>query len=261
MADAIQTYGVTRRDLIEAEVQKELAFKAKFMPYVSDVSSMAELGAKQISFPKLSSFTVIDRVAGVAGDATALTDSLDTLLLDKNAYVAWIIDSMSKAQTAINAELENAGRAAGAQGRYVDTQIVATAETAGVVIPSAVGDITRDIVLDMQEDLELKDADMSQVALFISPAQRKAMLKIQQFTEAQLYGTSNIPSGVIGSVYGVPVVVSNNLAAQQYFMFEKTGLAIGFQKGLSMSEQGANEYGVDAKRIAMDQLFGIKVYS
>jgi len=116
----------------------------------------------------------------------------------------------------------------------------------------------QDVQLVLKGVMLMKDADMSQVALFISPAQRKAMLKIQQFTEAQLYGTSNIPSGVIGSVYGVPVVVSNNLAAQQYFMFEKTGLAIGFQKGLSMSEQGANEYGVDAKRIAMDQLFGIK---
>lgn len=258
MADAIQTYSVTRRDLIEARVQKELEFKAKLASMVTDVSMFAELGSKSISFPKLSSFTVVNRAAGAAGDATALTDSLDTMNLDQNAYVAWIIDSMSKAQTAINAELENAGRAAGAQARYVDTQIISQAEAVGVVEPSASGDITRDIVLEMIEQLELHDADMSMASFWISPTQKKAMLKVAEFTEAQIYGSSNVPNGVIGSVYGVPIVVSNALTALQYFCVEKSGLALGFQKGLSMDEQGANEFGVGAKRVAMDQLFGTK---
>lgn len=258
MADAVQTYTVTRRDLIEAKVQKELQFKAKLFSRVSDVSQFAELGSKQISFPKLSSFTVINRVAGVAGDAEALTDSIDTLLLDQNAYVAWLVDSFSAAQTAINAELENAGRAAGAQARYVDTQIVATAETAGIVEPTAVGDVTRDIILEMQEQLELHDADMDMASFWINPTQKKALLKIAEFTRADAYGSSNIPGGVVGTVFGVPVVVSNALLGTQYFMMEKSGIAAGFQKGLTMSEQGANEYGVNAKRVAMDQFFGTK---
>ena len=201
---------------------------------------------------------LLTELRGVAGDATALTDSIDTMNLGQNAYVAWIVDSMSKAQTAINAELENAGRAAGAQGRYVDTAIVAEAEAAGVVIPAAVGDITRDIILDMQEQLELHDADMDMASFWISPSQKKALLKIAEFTRADAYGSSNIPGGVVGSVFGVPVVVTNALAAQQYFMVEKSGLAAGFQKGLAMSKQGANEFGVGAERVAMDQLFGVK---
>ena len=256
MADTISTPGLSM-ELIEAAVQKELAFKAKLVSSITDVSQFAEPGLDQISFPKLSSFTVVDRAAGVAGDATALTDSKDTMDLDFNAYVAWIIDSKNKMQTRINAEIENATRAASAQARYVDTQIIAEAETVGVVAAGAVGDVTRDIVLEMQEDLLLNDADADKISFWISPTQRTALLKIDEFTRADAYGSSNIPGGVVGSVFGVPVIMHNGLAAQQYFMVERDGMAIGFQKGLSMDEQGANEYGVGAKRKAMDQLFGV----
>jgi hypothetical protein len=257
MADVVSTPGLAA-ELISAKVQRELAFASKLRNYITDVSSFAEKGKDTISFPKLSSFTVVDRAVGVAGDATALTDTKDSLLLDKNAYVAWIIDSMSSVQTSINAQLENAGRASAAQGRYVDTQIIAQAETDGEAITTVSPLVTRDVILEMQEDLLLRDANLDNVSFWINPTQRTALLKIAEFTRADAYGSSNIPGGVVGSVFGVPVIMHNGLGAAQYFMVEKEGMAIGFQKGLAMDEQGANEFGVGAKRAAMDQLFGLK---
>lgn len=257
MADTVSTPGLSM-ELIQAAVQKELQFKAKLVPQITDVSAFAIPGHNQISFPKLTSFTVVDRVEGVAGDATALTDSKDTLDLDQNAYVAWIIDSKSKMQTRIDAEIENATRAASAQARFVDSAIITEAETVGVPEATAIGDVTRDILLQMQENLLVNDADPDKLSLWISPQQRTALLKINEFTRADAYGSSNIPGGMVGMVFGVPVLMHNGLGAQQYFMVEKDGLAIGFQKGLSMDEQGANEFGVGAKRKAMDQCFGVK---
>ena len=257
MADTISTPGLSA-ELILATVQKELAFAAKLRGQISDVSAFAEPGKDQISFPKLSSFTVVDRAAGVAGDATALTDTKDTLDLDFNAYVAWIIDSKSKMQTSIDAELQNAARAAAAQGRYVDTQIIAEAETVGNAITTVSPLVTRDVILEMQEELLLRNADIDKLSFWINPTQRTALLKIEEFTRADAYGSSNIPGGVVGSVFGVPVIMHNGLSSTQYFMVEKEGMAIGFQKGLSMDEQGSNEYGVGAKRKAMDQLFGVQ---
>lgn len=257
MADVVSTPGLAT-EMISARVQRELAFAAKLRNFISDVSSFAEKGKDQISFPKLSSFTVVDRAVGVAGDATALTDTKDTLNLNYNAYVAWIIDSMSSVQTSINAELENAGRAAAAQGRYVDTQIIAQAETDGEAIATVSALLTRDVILEMQEDLLVRNANPDALSLWCNPVQRTALLKIEEFTRGDAYGTSNIPGGVIPTVFGVPVIIHNGLANDQYFMVEKEGMAIGFQKGLSMDEQGANEFGVGAKRKAMDQLFGVK---
>lgn len=257
MADVVSTPGLAM-ELIAAAVQKELAFKAKLRASITDVSSFAMPGHDQISFPKLTSFTVVDRAAGVAGDATALTDSKDTLLLDKNAYVAWIIDSMSAVQTRIDAQIENATRAAAAQARFVDSEILAVAEADATAITTVSPLVTRDVILEMQEDLLNNFADPDKITLWLSPQQRTALLKIDEFTRADAYGSSNIPGGVVGSVFGVPVVLHAGIAANRYYMVERDGMAIGFQKGLSMDEQGANEYGVGAKRVAMDQLFGVK---
>lgn len=247
----------TKNDLVAAIVQKELAFQAKLAPYFTDVSAFCGPGDKTISFPKLTSFTVIDRTSGSQGDASVLTGSVDTLDLEWNAYVAWIIDSSDAIQSAIPAQVEFARRAAAALGRYVDTKILAELETVGVATTTA-GTISRDIILEMRASLLKHHADLSQLALFISPDDEAAMLKIASFTEAQVYGSSNVPNGVIGSVYGVKVCVHAGLVADQYYMGEKNGLCYGFQKAPAMSSQPANEFGTSAVRTAMDQLFGVQ---
>lgn len=246
----------TKQDIIAAVVQKELKFAAKLLPYVTDVSIFAGKGAKTVSFPKLTSFTVVNRASGVAGDASALTASVDQLALDKNAYVAWLIDSTDEVQSTIQAQVEFARRAAAAHGRYVDEQIIAVLDAAaGLDVGAA--PITRDYVLDMREFLLKNDADMNQVVLAIGPDQEKAMLKISEFTQAQIYGGAVIPSGVIGSVYGIPVLVHNGISTGKAFMWEKSGVALAFQMAPNMTSQGANEYGSASVRYAMDQKFGV----
>jgi len=259
MADAITgntELSATKQDVIAAIVQKELKFAAKLVPFVTDLSVYAGKGAKSVKVPKLTSFTVVDRASGAAGDATALTSSVDTIDLDQNAYVAWIVDSMDEVQTMIDAQIENARRAASAHGRYVDTAIITKAEAVAVATTTA-GNISRNIVLEMREAILKRDGDLGMCLFAISPAQETAMLKVDEFTRADIYGSAVVPNGVIGRVYGIPVIVHNGLADAQFFLWEKSGLGIAFQRAPNMSSQPANEYGTSAQRVAMDQLFGV----
>jgi len=246
----------TKAEVIAAVVQKELAFQAKLLPYVTNVSQFAVKGANNISFPKLSSFTITNRASGSQGDSSVLTATKDTIALSFNAYCAWIIDSMDEVQTSIEAQMEFAKRAAAAHGRYVDTQILAVAESdAGLDVGAA--PITRDLILDMREQMVKSFANLADTVLVIGPDQEKEMLKIAEFTQAQVYGGIVIPNGVIGSVYGTPVVMHQGVAAGKAYMWAKEGIALGFQKNPAMSSQGANEFGTSAQRVAMDQLFGV----
>ena len=259
MADAITgntELSATKQDVIAAIVQKDLKFAAKLVPFVTDLSVYAGKGAKSVKVPKLTSFTVVDRASGAAGDATALTSSVDTIDLDQNAYVAWIVDSMDEVQTMIDAQIENARRAASAHGRYVDTAIITKAEAVAVATTTA-GNISRNIVLEMREAILKRDGDLGMCLFAISPAQETAMLKVDEFTRADIYGSAVVPNGVIGRVYGIPVIVHNGLADAQFFLWEKSGLGIAFQRAPNMSSQPANEYGTSAQRVAMDQLFGV----
>ena len=155
--------------------------------------------------------------------------------------------------------MEASSRAARAHAKYVDQQVILKLEAvAGLSVNGAVpADITKGDILDMREQIVASNGDLGQTALFISPDQEKVMLAIAEFTTAELYGTSNIPNGQIGRVYGVPVFISNLVKTQQAIMFEKDGMGLAFQEGVQMSEQKANEYGALGMRVAVDQIFGV----
>jgi N4-gp56 family major capsid protein len=247
----------TKMDLIVAMAQRELKANAQLAGFFSDKSQFAVKGTKSISFPKLSSFSAQDRASGVAGAEQVVTASVDQLLLDKNKQVLWVIDPSDEIQSTLNWELETVKLAASAHGRQFDSDLVAAAMTARTEV-SASGNITRDLVLEMIEYLSKNFANKSQIALFISPAQKTAMLKISEFTQAQIFGNAVIPSGTIGSVYGVPVVEAPILSDAQFFMADKDGLAYGLQKAPAYDEQKAIEYGAGAMKRTLDQLYGVK---
>jgi len=260
MADAITgttELVATKQDLVSQLVQKELREAVTLLPTISDFSAMAVPGAKQLNIPKLDAFTVIDRVSAAAGDATVLTSSTDDLALDKNAFVSWIIDSFDEIQSNINAQLEFARRAASAQGRYVDAQIVTEMETVGEATTTA-GTISRDIVLEMRETLLTRNANKDQLFLAVPPAQEAALLKIAEFSSSDVYGAAVIPSGFIGRVFGVNLVLNNQLGATQYFMYDKDGIAIAFQQRPNMASESDIKYGSKAMRFVLDQIFGLK---
>jgi hypothetical protein len=247
----------TKMDLIIAMAQRELKASAQLAGFFSDKSQFATKGNKSVSFPKLTSFTAADRASGAAGAEQVVTSSVDQLLLNKNKQVLWVIDPADEIQSTLNWELETVKLAASAHGRMFDRDLVDAAMVARTEV-SASGNISRDLVLEMIEYLSKNFARKDQIALFISPAQKTAMLKISEFTQAQIFGNAVIPSGTIGSVYGVPVVEAPILTDAEYFMADKDGLAYALQKAPAYDEQKAIEYGAGAMKRTLDQLYGVK---
>jgi hypothetical protein len=247
----------TKQDLIIAAAQRELKARAQLAGFFSDKSQFAVKGSKSVSFPKLGSFQALDRASGAAGTEQVVGSSVETLNLNKNKQVLWVIDPSDEIQSTLNWELETVRLAASAHGRQFDRDLIDAAMSARYEVSGA-GNITRDNVLEMVEYLESNFANMGQVALFISPAQKTAMLKISEFTQAQIYGNAVIPSGTIGSVYGVPVVIAPILSAEEYFMADRDGLAYALQKAPAYDEQKAIEFGAGAMKRTLDQLYGVK---
>jgi len=263
MADVITgntELGATKQDLITALIQRELAFKAKLLPYFTDVSSFAVPGSKSIGFPKLTSFTVVDRVEAAAGDATALTSTLDTMDLNFNAYISYIIDSMTKKQSNINVEMAFAKAAAAAHARYLDAQIIVALAggAASFINVGADVNVTYANLTTMQESYLTADGQTEEGVWLVSIQQNKELIGLSEFKDVSAFGEMVIREGYINRLLGMPVVLHNGLAGKQMFLAAKESLAYGFQSAPAMDEQKANEYGVGATRVAVDQLFGIK---
>jgi hypothetical protein len=263
MADAYMgdtELGTTKATLISSLVQRELAFNAMLASTVTDVSNFAIKGVKTINFPKLTSFSVSDRVEGVLGETTALTASVDSLNLDFNAYVSWAIDAFTAKQTTIDSQMEAIKLAAAAQGRYVDTQIITklAAIAASFINVGADVDVTYANLLNMRKTILKADGILANSVIIASPAQEAVIMGLAEFKSADAYGGNAIvPNGVVGKILGMPVYVHNGLADKQLFMYEKSSLAIGFQKQAEYGEESFLELGVGAKRCAVDQFFGL----
>lgn len=259
MADTITQdtqLAATKEALIAAVVQKELAGSTAIIPH-TDYSFLSVKGAKSISIPRFGSFTVADRAEGAAGDATALTSAVDTLVYDKNAYVAWVIDSASEVQSKVDVQLEFARRAASAHARYVDQQLIAVLEASGDAVTTGV--ISYSIFLEMKATLLGQFADPNSLYFVAGPGTWQTMMAITEFKNAEVYGQGVINTGVFGQAHGVKILIDNNItAADEFYMYDKNALAIAYAQGASYSEQGANEYGSMAKRCVLDQLFGVK---
>tara|TARA_R110001632_G_scaffold52197_4_gene129717 strand:+ start:3969 stop:4826 length:858 start_codon:yes stop_codon:yes gene_type:complete len=248
----------TKAELISGMVQKELTESASLLGLITDLSPLATKGYDSISIPKMSQFTTQDRAFGQkAVENAPLVDSKDTLPLDKNKIVIWGYDDADAMQSSINWQIESAKRASTAHGRTINGDVVAGLIAGTGLNLASVVDITSDNILDMRKFLIQNFADMTNAVFLVAADQEKAMLLLPEFSRYDYNGKGAFIDGIIGHVYGVPVVINQYVPAGQAIMFEKSGFAFAFQKAPKYGEQPELDYGTDGKKAVVDCLYGV----
>lgn len=247
----VQTTAIKQAAIAEL-VQRELAFSSKLLPTVTDVSVYAKKGDKSVSFPKAGSFTVVNRAPAATVTSQTLVYSNDTLLLDFRAHVQWEIEDMDAYQAKPEIKLDTIKRATNAHGRQIDLEILAKLDTNNG--HSISGPLTAAKLTEAIQFLDQNFA-MDEGRFLVLPALgRKQILDIADFVRADAFGSSNIPNGTIGQVYGVNVIIQPG--ATKAFMYSKEAVAWAFQKGATYAEQQKIELGTGSYIAVMDQLYG-----
>lgn len=235
-------------------VQRELAFQAKLLSTVTDVSVYAKKGDKSVSFPKAGSFTVEERAAGTKGTSQIVAYANDTLNLDIRAHVQWEIEDMDAYQSVPEIKADTLKRATSAHARHIDSKILAALDaSSGHQIAGGVSSAK------ITEAIQFLDQNytMDENRFLVLPSLgRKQLLDIADFVKADSFGNSNIPNGIVGTVFGVNVVI--HAGATKAFMYGKEAIAWAFQKGAAYDEQKNIEYGVGSYLAVLDQLYGFK---
>jgi hypothetical protein len=248
----------TKQEVIAEKAQRALIAESAFLATVRDVSNRAKKGAESISFPKRSgAFTVEDRASGVAGSDQVRGFTKDTLTLSKRAHIQWVVDVNDEIESTLDVQNENISEASAEHAIDVDRLLIAEFELAGYETTTA-GDITQDVVLEMRQTLLKNKAKKNDLYLAVSPKQEAKLLAIEPFVSAEKYGSAIVPNGVLGTLYGVKVIMSPELADDQYFMYESGAMSIGFQRKPSFDEQKAIEFGAGAMKQVLDQKYGVK---
>lgn len=247
----------TKQAVIAEMVQRELKYQAKLNgTTTTDVSMFAVKGAKSISFPKFNSLIVENRASAAAGTIQNMTADVDVLNLDYRAYVSWLIDSTDMYQSKIEVTQEYIKRAATAHARQLDEQVLAILDATSGYQQLAGIDKTK--ILNARKWLMKNQANLNDCFIVVNPDDEAALLGINDFVAANVYGSANIPNGVIGKIFGMQVLVHTKPGLAKSFIYSKEAIAFGLQMAPNYAEQDMVQYGTTAKLAAVDQLFGHK---
>lgn len=248
----------TKMEMISEIAQRALISESRLLATVRDVSAFAGKGNSSISFPKNSTlFNVENRASAVAGTTQDVDFLKDTLSLDQRAHIQWLIDSEDEIESRLDVMREYIERAAAEHGADVDRKLIAAFEGSGITTTTA-GDISQDVVLEMRQVLLQNKANPRNLFLAVGPDQEAKLLGIDPFVSADKYGSAIIPQGVLGTLYGVNIVMTPEIGASTYYMYESEGMAIGFQRRPTFAEDDRPEYGPGAKLQVLAQKYGVK---
>lgn len=248
--------GATKNALIISLVQRELISKAVVMPTIRDASAFAGKGSKSIDVPRAGSFAVQDRATTVEATLVNVTYATDQIVLDQMSTVSWLVDPQDEIESSVDVMVDTAQRAAKAQAKNFDTLVIAGLETDSTDTATTAANITLAVFLEMRKTLLLAEAELGNLTFLTGPDQESDLLAISQFVDADKYGSAIIPSGTLGRLYGVNVVISSQIVDTRYYMYDREGYGFAIQRQANMGERAAPEFGSTAVLRTLDMKWG-----
>jgi hypothetical protein len=267
----------------------ELAFKNQlvFGKLAKDLSSFAAGGGDVIHIPTfdtISSGTKTPETAISYGvDGAAQTE--ETLTINQHAYSATLIEDLLKVQSSYDLMNIYTGEMGYSLGNTIDNKIedllLASCQSASGKINGIV--TGADLKGSSNSDFELilsnvlgQDPDVTNWTLVVSPAAYATLSALVQLS----YGTAGSPlgqgfanSGQIGTVFGMPIMMSNNVTTAQTNMDNAGGQTDNFtpigycvhksaiQIAYSQKVRMQADYDIDhlGTKMVSDVIYGVNV--
>jgi hypothetical protein len=148
----------------------------------------------------------------------ALTDPMQSLVIDQQKYFAFKVDDLDKAQANVDILEGYTKRAAIAIRDVIDTRLIGhhADVDAGNVIGSGGSPITLtpdniySYIVDLGEKLDNCNIPAEDRYLVITPKFKSMLLKSDEFTRATSLGDQVVSNGKIGTIAGFEVFVTTN---------------------------------------------------
>lgn len=264
--------------LVAERVQRELQASSKLAGLFTDYSELVGKGTASLKIPRSDSFSVQNRdnATPTAASASNLTFTFDQIDLDQSKYVYYVIPGDVELDAKPSYELTAAARAASAHGRNMDIARIdelwaGSANSPEVEYDAGVSDI-EDVLLSMiQEADEQEMLDDGNRFLIVRPQERKALLSVANFVQADRYGDRTpLVSGELGMAYGVRIVVISHVGTQadgnaitfgdgNMILCHKESLGFAFHRRPQHDMDKAIEYGAGSMAHTWDVKYGLKL--
>jgi len=253
------------REEISSQLQSFLIEEAIVLPTVTRFT--AAQGMDSMKLPKVDAFVVNDKTENTAVTAQELTATSDILLLDKEKVVHFAIENRAKDQSAVNFESAGLERAAKAMALQVDKDLITQLKLVSSAGPdhslayanfATDNTFGRDDLIAAKILLRKQQLRFDQCVCLVSPEAEGDLLKVDDFVHVDKYGSNDaIRNGQIGKLYGLPIMVSTEIAEFETLIYHPSHVAYASQRTMQIERDRNIKTLSDEYSVHM--LYGAKV--
>ena len=253
-------------DIIRA-TESNLVLADKVKRYDSDVKSKGDV----IHIPELSNLTAHAKTAGVAVTLNAPTESSQTITVNQHYETSFMIEDISKVQSAYNIMSEYTNKAGFSIAKQVDGALAALYSGLSQSVGNGSTNVTDANIITAIQYLDDADAPESDRFFVIKPSAKADLMGIDKFVlrTGPGWSTSDSPilhgakeNGFWGDLYGVKIFVSTNLVTEaasptvvHNLLFQKEAFGLAMQQSPRTQSQYKQEY--LANLVTVDVLYGV----
>lgn len=245
---------VTTADTYLPELWNDELLKAreKKLVMVDKIMHVRPMGLKYgdtVQIPKLSNETALNKTAEAAVTYSATTEGKVTITINKYKYIAKLVEDIVEVQSKYDLFSNYRDKIAYGLADAVDTDILAlTSAIANSVGGHNAVSLYSPAIISAVRFLDANNVPQDNRYLVVDAYGREDLLAITDFIRYDAGGKTPAPvnTGVIGELYGLKVLFSNNIsvptATSAFAMvFHSDAFAIALQKDVSIK----TEYSVD----------------
>jgi hypothetical protein len=219
-----------------------------------------------VNIPNLGNETALDKTAGSAVTYASATDTSVNININKHKYVAKLIEDIVKVQSKYDLFANFKDKIAKALANVVESDILALTASCAYSVGTASsvaasGVITTAGIVTAIRYLDDANVPQEDRYMVVDAYGREDLLNISDYIRYDAGGKTPAPinSGVIGELYGLQVLFSNNVAnasSVAYGMvFHKDAFAVALQKDIGLHD----EYSVDyiGTKLVGNEIYGV----
>jgi hypothetical protein len=255
--------GKTEVDAASLEIVSQLVnlnlTRSLVMPgKLTDLSSEAQPGLDKIKIRKFTDLAVSTKAENSPVTYGISTLSTDDLLLDQHKYVALLFEKFAKIQGPQTFLTELAQNAAVQLALAFDAYLVGVVNAGAATgsLPNA-GTIDKEAFIEARKELNSANVPAQNRYVGVHPDDYAEVLKIASFVNAEAYGTSSIPSGVVGTVFGMNVVENTAFTPGEVLAWHGSCAAVAMQ--LTPTVQTQFDLDELADKWIIDTIYGAKI--
>jgi hypothetical protein len=256
VTSASNTGQISISDIVQVKLRQNTVLAGIFR----DLSVFASPGDKAVSFPRRSNNFSVQKLSGAQkGDDQESTFALDQLNLDQEAHIQWVIKKFDQARAKVRILEESIDEAVYQHAVSLDSDLFSEMDdnvAAGNIITPAA--LSQDNIVDMITQANTIRMPRQNRAWIFGNDAYGSLLKIDGFVDASKSNLDIVRSGMIGTLYGIPVFESDSATTGTRYLVHQDAVGYALGAAPELEDQKAIEYGTGSRRWVMDQMYGYK---